>query len=47
MVPGWVTIQRKPAVQAPAPHTPVHRSSRGRNENAACMSKTKKYMKLA
>src|SRR5258705_852187 len=47
MVSGRVKIQRKPAVQAPAPQSPAHRSSRGRNENAACMSMTKKYMNVA
>ena len=43
MVSGRVAIQRKPSVQAPAPHSPVQTSRRGRNENAACMSSTKKY----
>jgi hypothetical protein len=47
MVSGRVKIQRKPAVQAPAPQNPAHSSSCGRNEKAACMSMTKKYMNVA
>src|SRR5262249_17359203 len=47
MVAGRVAIQRKPSVQAATPLNPVHRSSRGRNEKAACMRRTKKYMKEA
>ena len=47
MMPGRVTIQTKPTVQVPTAHSPVHSNSRGRKENAACMSRTKKYMKLA
>ena len=47
MMPGRVTIHAKPAAHAPTAHSPVHSRSRGRKENAACMSRTKKYMKLA
>ena len=47
MVSGRLTIQRKPTVQAAATLSPVHTRSRGRNEKAACMSKTKKYMNEA
>jgi hypothetical protein len=47
MTPGRETIHRNPAVQAAAPHRPVQSSSEGRNENAACMRKRKKYMNVA
>jgi hypothetical protein len=40
-------MARKPRVQAPIPQRVVHRRSRGRNENAICISRTKKYRKLA
>jgi hypothetical protein len=46
-VSGRLAIQRKPMVQAAATLSPVHTRSRGRNENAACIRRTKKYMKEA
>ena len=44
--PGRVTTHRNASVHATAPHSPVHSSRRGRNENAICISRTKKNTKL-
>ena len=37
---------RNASVHGAAPHSPVHSSRRGRNENAICISRTKKNTKL-